>query len=82
VRTARSWRPDFLFSPKPGALIAHTYSKASYITSTLTNNPNNQEPTVKQAKRTLIPARSLFRISVARASLSTSSAIINNGLCL
>lgn len=91
VRTARSRRPSFLFSPKPGALMAQTCRNDIHIS--LANNTTpvsrvNQKENKKYCqppknkKSTLIPARSLFRTRVAKASLSTSSATISKGLCL
>lgn len=83
VRAARSCRLAFLFSPNPGALMAQTCREETISLKAKKIIPQNQETVIKASvAQTLIPARSLLRIRVARASLSTSSETINSGLCL
>lgn len=87
VRIAKSCMLAFLLSPNPGALIAQTFSSViktfQLVYPLLPLNFNTKYPQgTKNINITFIPARNLFKIRVANASLSTSSATISKGLCL
>lgn len=73
VRTARSWRPAFLFSPKPGALIAQTCSKSHQINKCCHTYMKNQ---MRKGKRS-----TNRREKGIKANLDTSTKLIQNKSC-